>query len=153
MSLDVYLTLEVAASGTAGSGIFVREDGSVREVTRAEWDAAFPGREPVVLRAADEDEDGSEVFHRNITHNVSDMADAAGLYDCMWRPEQHGIETAQQLIEPLKAGLALLQQQPARFEAMNPPNGWGSYDGLVSFVSAYLQAATQYPTAKVRASR
>lgn len=32
-----------------GSGIFVRENGATREITREEWDRRNPGREPVVV--------------------------------------------------------------------------------------------------------
>ena len=46
MSLDVYLTAEEPTK-REGSGIFLRENGTVREVTRFEWDARFPGAEPV----------------------------------------------------------------------------------------------------------
>lgn len=53
MSLDVYLKTGVMVS-TTGSGIFVRENGQTKEISRSEWDEKFPGREPVVVAHDDE---------------------------------------------------------------------------------------------------
>jgi hypothetical protein len=94
-----------------------------------------------------------EVHSDNITHNLGLMAEEAGIYEHLWRPEEIGITTAQQLIEPLSKGLALLKSDPERFRALNPENGWGSYDGLVAFVQRYLAACEIDPDAKVEVSR
>jgi hypothetical protein len=149
MSLDVSLIVSNAVK-RGGTGIFIREDGRNREVTWDEWNERFPGREPVVVQLEGET---NEVFDWNITHNLGKMADEAGLYDCMWRPDEHGITKASQLIEPLRAGLATLKADPARFEQFNPANGWGDYDGLVRTVEAYLKACEEYPDAEVSVSR
>lgn len=81
----------------------------------------------------------STIYTANITHNLTQMAEAAGLYSCLWRPDEIGITKANQLIEPLQAGLSLLKSEPERFKAFNPANGWGSYDYLVRFVEDYLK--------------
>jgi hypothetical protein len=93
------------------------------------------------------------LFSRNITHNLGQMASAAGLYTLMWRPEEVGITKAEQLIKPLSEGLACLVAEPEKFQKFNPENGWGHYDGLVEFVKAYLGACQRYPHAKVRVWR
>lgn len=142
MSLDVYLTLPSAPRH--GTGIFVRDAGQTREITRAEWDEKFPGREPVVV-----ERDDDQVFSANITHNLNTMADAAGIYTCLWRPDEHGITRAEQLIEPLRAGLARLKAEPEKYEALNPKNGWGSYSAFVPWVERYLEACEKYPHAEV----
>ncbi len=97
--------------------------------------------------------EGQTIYEANITHNLNRMAEAAGCYRELWRPDEIGIETASQLIDPLKAGLMALVSDPVRFEALNPENGWGSYDGLVQFVTAYLKACIQHPGATVRVCR
>ena len=97
--------------------------------------------------------DDTTVYEANITHNVNGMAEAAGCYCELWRPDEIGIEKGAQLIEPLKRSLMTLVSDPVRFEAMNPDNGWGSYDGLVRFVTAYLKACIQHPDADVSACR
>jgi hypothetical protein len=94
-----------------------------------------------------------ECFSANITHNLGKMADEAGIYYFLWRPEELGIKTASELIGPLEKGLALLQSDPERFEKFNSPNGWGMYQHFVPFVRSVLEAAKQYPHATVRASR
>lgn len=150
MSLDVYLTMKGVVRQETGSGIFVRENGSTKEISRSEWDEKFPGREPVSANVRSDD---STVFDRNITHNLGAMADTAGLHDCVWRPDENGISKASQLIEPLRSGLTLLQSDPEKFKKLNPENGWGDYDGLVEFIREYLEACEEYPEAEVRVSR
>jgi hypothetical protein len=149
MSLDVYLKTGPKRS-KAGSGIFVREGGETKEISRKEWDEKFPGREPLVCRT---DEETDEVYSRNITHNMNRMAEEAGLYEPLWCPERLKITKAAQLIEPLKKGLALLKSDPVRFKKFNPKNGWGNYESLVDFVECYLDACVKYPEAEVEASR
>ena len=149
MSLDVYL-MEDGAPSCTGSGIYVREAGSTRELSREEWDAKHPGQEPVTAYA----EDGPlDVFWRNITHNLTRMADETGIYKHLWRPEEIGITQAKQLIRPLTVGLALLRSDERRFAAFSAPNGWGTYDDLCKFVAAYLNACEEHPNATIRVSR
>ena len=93
------------------------------------------------------------VYDSNITHNLNKMADAAGIYKHLWRPDEIGITTAEQLIAPLTAGLALLKSDPERFEAFNSPNGWGLYEHFVPFVEGYLRACEANPDATVEVSR
>lgn len=151
MSLDVHLTVKGKKTSTNGSGIFIREDGRTREISREEWDSKFPNAEPVV--ASFDDDDSGCVYEQNITHNLGTMADKAGVYMCLWRPEEIEISHAAQLIEPLEKGLSELKSKPEYYKQFNPPNGWGTYDGLVQFVSEYLEACKAYPQAEVSVSR
>lgn len=148
MSLDVYLT--VPQSVPSGSGIFVRENGSTRELTRTEWDEQFPGREPAVVH---DESDSHVIYEANITHNLNRMASEAGVYMALWRPDEIGISHAHQLIPLLREGLALLQSDPDKYQPFNPSNGWGDYDGLVKFVANYLRACEAHPDAVVEVSR
>lgn len=178
MSLDVYLEGDEPVKHT-GSGIFVREAGNTVEISEEEWSRRNPGREPVRTVV---DEESRTIYSANITHNLGQMARAAGIYEALWRPaamdparkarieEQvalsnyHGaggayeIEGevtiyARDLIQPLRDGLAMLQSEPERFENLNPENGWGDYRGLCEFVAGYLAACTAHPEATVRVSR
>lgn len=113
-----------------------------------------------------------EIYTSNITHNLGDMAEAAGLYDVLWRPyrlmpgytlgDDHIAEyefeigvkiTASALIDKLESGLVLLKSKPEHFKKFNPNNGWGNYDGLVNFVESYLIACKETPDAIVRVDR
>lgn len=153
MSLDVCLTLAGYGNKRVGSGIFVREDGELKEVTRAEWDKKAGGKEPVIVPVDEYAWDEEEVYWANITHNLGRMADEAGIYQYLWRPDELGIKTAAELIEPLRAGLIRLESNQVHFEQFNPSNGWGSYDALVSFTRRYLAACEEYPEATVTVSR
>jgi len=94
-----------------------------------------------------------EVFEGNITHNLVDMAEKAGLYYCIWRPEEQGIKIAKDLIDPLERGLKDLTDKPEKYKLYNPPNGWGSYETLVSFIDRYLAACKENPEAEIYAWR
>ena len=96
---------------------------------------------------------GEDVFSANYTHNCSPMADAAGIYKHLWRPEEIGITKAQELIEPLCDGIKAMSIDPAKFEALNPENGWGSYATFVPWVIRYWQACCRWPDAEVGVSR
>lgn len=93
------------------------------------------------------------VYEANITHNLSQMAHQADLYDALWSPEDKGYEKAEDIIEPLRKGLKLLESDPERFEKFNAKNGWGTYENLVSFVKEYLEACLEYPTTEIQISR
>ena len=81
------------------------------------------------------------------------MADEAGIYKALWRPEEIGITKASQLIPLLEEGLARLKAEPDRFRKFNDPNGWGKCEHLVGFVEDYLRACREYPDAEVRVDR
>lgn len=97
--------------------------------------------------------EGERVYRANITHNLIEMAREAGIYEHLWRPEEIGITTAGQLIEPLRAAVKLLRSDPGRFRPFSPENGWGDYDGLIRFVAGYLYACEATPYALVSVSR
>jgi len=100
-----------------------------------------------------ESETDGEVFEGNITHNLSIMSDAAGIYKHLWRPEEIGITKAEQLIDPLEKAVELLTNSQDRFVKFNPENGWGNYAILINFVSGYLEACKEYPNSKIQVSR
>lgn len=94
-----------------------------------------------------------EVFFANITHNLNNMASAAGIYQHLWRPEEVGIEKASDLIEPLTKGLTTLREKKDILLGYNPTNGWGKYGDLVALVKNYLEACKKYPDAIVKVDR
>lgn len=121
-------------------------------------------------------------YSANITHNLNDMASAAGLYEALWHPEMlvaprgddaqiRELEAqgqllealalqvklprpkARDLIEYLRAGLVLLRADPAKYRALAPANGWGTYETLVHVAAEYLSACETTPDAFVEVSR
>ena len=89
------------------------------------------------------------VYSANITHNLGEMAGAAGIYEHLWRPEEIGITKAAQLIEPLREGLKKMKDNPAEYEKYNSPNGWGLYKHFVPWIENYLRACEENPEAIV----
>lgn len=152
MSLDIYLISDKSVAIPLTSGIFVRKNGQTIEISEEEWYNEHPGIEPV--RIFDNKEETNEVFHYNITHNLGEMAGAGqDLYKALWRPEELGFTKAKELIPVLSLNLQLLYDLPERFKALSPSNGWGTYEGLLSCVSAYLNACIEYPESTIEISR
>lgn len=94
-----------------------------------------------------------EGFTANITHNLGAMAREVGIYEACWRPEEIGITKAAQLIEPLRAGIALMKADRPRFEKHNAPNGWGLYEHFLPWLERYLAACEEHPDWDVEVSR
>lgn len=95
----------------------------------------------------------TEVFTANITHNLNRMAKEAGIYEALWRPEEINVSTADELIPYLIDGLKNLQEDPNHYRQFDAPNGWGTYDTLVRFVSEYLNACIQNKDATIGVCR
>jgi len=146
MSLDIYLVgeEEVRVQPT----IYVRKNGRIVSVSQEEWDAANPGRKPVVIA----EETTTVVYHCNITHNLVVMAGYAGLYKAMWSPEDIDAENAGQLVSALENGVKELKSKPNYYKKMNPKNGWGSYEVLLEVTQEYLEACKKYPETKIEVS-
>lgn len=90
-----------------------------------------------------------KVHDSNITHNLNVMAGEAGIYDCLWRPEENGYHRAEDIIEPLREGLRKLKDDPEYFKQFNSPNGWGTYEHFVPFVEDILESCIIFPEAKI----
>lgn len=148
MSLDVWLTVKEPIS-KSGTGVFVRDGGQTRELTLEEVKMRYPDVGWIALQ----DHETKMVFDYNITHNLNIMAEKAGVYDALWRPEERGWKLAKDIISSLEAGLTELQTKPEYYQQFNPANGWGDYEGLVRFVEAYLAACREYPDAEIGVSR
>lgn len=148
MSLDVYLQEQDATLAQSPlHAIPIRDHGQIRYITQDEWDKRFPGVEPWSVS-----HDPITLYWANITHNLGMMAAEAGIYNELWHPENVGISTAHELIDPLMEGLSRLAKNPDHYKQFNPSNGWGDYEGLVKFIRDYIEACHKYPNASVRTS-
>jgi hypothetical protein len=96
---------------------------------------------------------GDRVYDANITHNLGEMAEVAGIYMHLWRPEEIDITKAAQLIEPLREGLRQMKAEPEKFKRYDASNGWGLYIRFVPWIEKYLAACEEYPDASVSVSR
>jgi hypothetical protein len=98
-------------------------------------------------------EDGEALYTSNITHNLGRMAEVAGIYECVWRPDESGFTKAGQLREPLRVALADMVTRPSYYEQFNAPNGWGKLEHFLLFCAKYLEACIAHPEASVDVSR
>jgi hypothetical protein len=158
MSLDVWLKLDQenprAPKPAKGSGIFVRRNGSTQQISLEEYQQMYPGLNPVTIseESSDGESDGEiVVYEGNITHNLIDMAKFAGLYEATWHPEMlfEGNILASQISPYLACGLRKLVINSDKAKAFASPNGWGTYEQMLIFVSEYLEACCLYPEAFV----
>ena len=118
------------------------------------------------------DEENENIYDANITHNLGEMADKAGIYEALWRPyrlkadyvqqddykaemefEDSTTTVANEIIPALEKGLADLKARPEYFKTFDSPNGWGTYKHFVPFVEKYLEACKEYPGTFVSVSR
>ena len=95
----------------------------------------------------------SELFEKNITHNLGKMAGEAGVYKALWRPEEINCKYAKDILPILEKGLEELKSDPKKYKQFNPENGWGKYESLVIFVGYVIDACKKYPEGILRISR
>ena len=102
-----------------------------------------------------------EVFSKNITHNLTKMADLipvgnnTTLYDIMWDLEDKFPKRtkAKQIAIPLAKALIYINTHEKELSEYNPENGCGSYYSLQAFVEQYLIACCTYPNAGIKICR
>ncbi len=105
------------------------------------------------IEQLEDDYENARLFSFNVTHNLNKMAEAVGLYEILWRPEEIGITVASQMILPLEEGIKELEANPDKYKTYNPPNGWGSYEDFARFCKSVLQKCRECPDAVIEACR
>lgn len=90
-----------------------------------------------------------EVYWRNATHNLSPMWRQAGIRDALYESEG---QTAGSILPTLRLGLAKMVASPAEYKALNPKNGWGSYEGALDFLRTVIAACEANPDAIIEVS-
>lgn len=107
-----------------------------------------------------------ELYWTNITHNLNKMSarviitDQFGkskrsLYTLLWYPEKMDIyiQEADDMVYWLTEALRKLHRSPKIYKKYNPPNEWGSLEGLITFCENLLLACIRYPHARIEVSR
>lgn len=59
-------------------------------------------------------------------------------------------ELAGTAIQTLRSGIAEMEDEPGKYKALNPENGWGSYEGALQFLRDILTACVRHPKATIR---
>lgn len=96
---------------------------------------------------------GECVYDANITHNLNTMADRAGIYKHLWRPEEINITKAKELIKPIQKGLDDMKKRPEYYKRFDSPNKWGTYKDFIPWIEDYLEACIKYPNSDIHISR
>lgn len=81
----------------------------------------------------------------NLTYNVAPMLGAAdfGFRDVAgWKASDAG--------PVIREALQRMLDDPERFKALNPPNGWGDYDGTIAVMAGLAAHCALNPDATLR---
>ena len=119
------------------------------------------------------EEQHEQLYWANITHNLGEMADKAGIYEALWRPyflhpdcpkefanydEEYAFEEAhpmlsKDIIQTLEKGYEDMKSRPEYYKQFDAKNGWGLYIHFLPWVEKYLEACKSYPDAEISTSR
>ena len=104
------------------------------------------------IEQAEDIYDDAKLADVNITHNLNKMANAVGLYEVLWKPNDIGITYASQIIPFLEKGIKKLKENPEKYKAFNAPNGYGKYEDFVRFCDSVLHWCNKYPDSMIEAN-
>lgn len=146
MSLDIYI-ISPEPIKKKSTGIFARIDGATRELTREEVIKHYPNVDPNNI--VENEFETNEFWHRNITHNLHEMASKClaedgetTLAELLWR--NNPIDETKYIAQ-LYECLTVLREDSRFFKQFNPKNGWGTYEQLVEFVRSFIHAFIDMP--------
>ncbi len=87
-------------------------------------------------------------YEWNCTYNLGPMLRAAGFPDWILLDGAQASDAAGMLDNVSRT----LRSDPEKFRAMNPPNGWGDYEGAIEFVESMRDGCAANPRATIGAS-
>lgn len=96
---------------------------------------------------------GESMWSANMTHNLNKIAIEAGVYECLWRPDEIGVKYARDNISNLRFALGIFYSKYDELKKLNPSNGWGDIDGLIEVAQEFLKACMEYPNAIIECDR
>lgn len=85
-----------------------------------------------------------ELWEASPTYNLTRMWKAAGLNLSEWEGR-----SASECVRELQLAVERMEADPDKFKALNPPNGWGDYDGLLEVLTEFRDHCEAHPKAKV----
>jgi uncharacterized protein (DUF2235 family) len=81
----------------------------------------------------------------NCTSNVSPMWRKALGVSLSDFHQVNAAEAAPKLADAVKA----MESDPAGYRAMNPPNGWGDYEGALAYLRKLAEACARHPKCRI----
>ena len=91
-----------------------------------------------------------EKFSSNYTHNVVPMWKLAGVYDALYMSAG---KRAKDILPALRAGLFNMKHNGEKYKALNPENGWGSYETAVPWLEKFIVACEENPESIIEVSK
>ena len=82
------------------------------------------------------------VINENITHNLVDMWEKAGIYDVLYNSNG---EKVKHILGALEKGYADMYDNPEEYRKLDSPNGWGTYVDAMYWLKNLIQQMKQYP--------
>jgi len=86
----------------------------------------------------------------NVTYNVFRMYERAGVRDALKGSDGRA---AREVADIFARGADAMKADPGTYEAMNPANGWGDYEGAVEFLEQLADLCRLHPNAVIRTSQ
>lgn len=93
------------------------------------------------------------LYSANITHNLNQMADKAGIYEALWNGEENGIKTGKQLADILNPAIRDMDLNPGKYRPFNASNGWGTYEVFVPWLEELRDRCVMYPDCLIEISK
>ena len=95
------------------------------------WDIILKAKREIIL------------FETNITYNLADM-----YYKCI--DKELGLEkldglSSKKALPIVKKAIKDMEDNKEEYKKLNPPNGWGSYDGLLRDLRNLKKSGEQIP--------
>jgi hypothetical protein len=78
------------------------------------------------------------------------MWEKAGVY---YATHETNGQKAGSISETIAKGIADMLNNKAEYIKLTPPNGWGSYNGAIDFLTALYKACDAYPNAIIGISK
>jgi|HubBroStandDraft_6_1064221.scaffolds.fasta_scaffold14344_3 hypothetical protein len=92
----------------------------------------------------------TEVFSKNITHNVAPMWRKAGVYEALYESEG---KLAKEFVELLDRGVEHMRANYSEYEKLNSANGWGLAKNALPWLEQVRDAFRANPYATIHVSR
>lgn len=92
---------------------------------------------------------GEELMNCNITHNLTSMWKAAGVYDALYKSTGN---TAADVLPALEEGVAKLIGNPVYYQQFDAPNGWGKYKQAVPWLRSVAEKFKEHPDSVIGVS-
>lgn len=88
----------------------------------------------------------TEICNNNITHNLTNLWEVLGIYEELYN--SHG-KYANEVCNKLRTALDTLLKEPVYFRQYNSPNGWGTVEGAINFLTRVVEACKENPEATI----